>query len=237
MRDPDPRHEIVQASQILFANGVVDAFGHVSQRNPDRPQTFLMSRSKAPALVSLDDVLEVDLGGEPLCEPGARLFLERFIHTEIYRRHPDVNAVVHSHAVAVLPFTVVASVPLRPVSHMCGFLRGLKAPFDIAKCAGDGSDLLIRSPELGRALAEHLDEAKVALMRGHGFTTVGGSIQEAVFNAVYTQFNARVLLDALRLGTPHYLSAAEAQACETTTLTQASRAWDLWVRRSAPDVL
>src|SRR5579872_4734225 len=122
MQDRDARREIVQASQILFANGIVDAFGHVSQRTPDRPQTFLMSRSKAPALVSLEDVLEVDLNGTPVSEPGARLFLERFIHSEIYRRHPDVNAVVHSHAIAVLPFTVVASVPLRPISHVCGFL-------------------------------------------------------------------------------------------------------------------
>jgi HCOMODA/2-hydroxy-3-carboxy-muconic semialdehyde decarboxylase len=142
-------------------------------------------------------------------------------------------AVVHSHALAVLPFTVVSSVPLRPVCHVCGFLRSLKAPFDVAAVAGEGTDLLISSAALGRALADHLGEAKVALMRGHGFITVGGSIQEAVFNAVYTQVNARIQQEALRLGTPRYLTDSEAQACEATTLTQVGRAWDLWVKEYA----
>jgi HCOMODA/2-hydroxy-3-carboxy-muconic semialdehyde decarboxylase len=233
MGGQDQKRQIVRASYILAATGVLDAFGHVSQRHPDRTCNFMISRRKAPRLVSVSDVLELDPSGHPVSEPGAQVFLERFIHSEIYRRRPDVMAVVHSDSPAVLPFTIVSSVALRPVCHVCGFLRSLKAPFDVAAVAGEGTDLLISSAALGRALADYLGEAKAALMRGHGFITVGGSIEEAVFNAVYTQVNARIQQEALRLGTPRYLTDAEAQACEAATLTQVARAWELWVREYA----
>lgn len=228
MSDVDFRLEIAQASRILFGLGVVDAFGHVSRRHPDRPDRFLMSRSMAPGQVTPDDVIEHDLDGEPVGRPGARVFLERFIHGEIYRARPEVNAVAHSHAPAVLPFTVVDT-PVRPIAHTCGFLHGVGRPFDVADEAGDGTDLLIRSADLGRALATHLGQAAVVLMRGHGFTTIGGSVAEAVFRAHYTALNCQLQMAALGLGEPHYLSPAEAAACEATTRGQADRVWNLWL--------
>lgn len=226
------RLKIAQASRILFGLGVVDAFGHVSCRHPERADRFLMSRSMAPGLVTPDDVIEHDLDGEPVEAPGTRVFLERFIHAEIYRARADVGAVAHSHAAPVLPFTVV-DVAVRPVAHTCGFLHGTGPAFDIADQVGDGSDLLVRNAALGRALAEHLGGQAVVLMRGHGFTAVGADVAQAVFRAAYTMANCELQAAALRLGTPRYLSAAEAAACDAATSGQTDRAWNLWVDQHA----
>lgn len=219
--------EVAQASRILFGLGVVDAFGHVSRRHPDHADRFLLSRSMAPGLVTPDDVIEHGLDGEPVSPSAAPVFLERYIHAAIYRARPDVGAVAHSHAPSVLPFTVVDE-PVRPLSHICGFLHGTGRPFDVADEVGDGSDLLIRNLALGVAFARHLGTANVALMRGHGFTAVGGDIAQAVFRAAYTSSHCETQMAAIRLGAPRYLSEAEALACDTATRGQAGRAWDLW---------
>jgi len=227
----DARVELVQAGRILFGMEIVDAFGHVSRRHPDRPDRFLMSCSKAQGLLEVGDIVEHDLDGEAVSRQGVRLFLERFIHGEIYRARPDVGAVVHSHCFSVLPFTVVAEARLRPISHVCGFLAGVGRPFDVADHEGASTDLLIRTPQLGRALAAHLGDSKVVLMRGHGFTAVGENVPQAVFRAVYTGVNSQIQSTAAQLGDARFLSAEEAAACERTTLSQIGRVWELWVRK------
>lgn len=229
MSDASISRQIVLGSRVLARKGVLDGFGHVSHRSAARADHFLLSRSKAPATIGLDDVLLHDLDGAAVEEPRARVFLERFLHAEIYRAHPEVTAIVHSHSPEVIPFTVVPDMPLRPISHLCGFLAGTARPFDVADHAGPGSDLLLRNAELARSFAPTFGEAAIGLMRGHGFTAVGGSIEEAVFRAVYTTLNCSVQLAALRLGDPVYLTDAEAAACEETTRPQMRRAWDLWI--------
>lgn len=228
MSAADVRREVVEASHILAGEGLLDAFGHVSARSPDRPDRFFMSHALAPALVEDKDVLEHDLDGKVASDPDIHLFLERFIHAEIYRRRPDVQAVVHSHSPAVLPFAVVPSVPARPIIHMCGHLRDMPSPFDVADHAGPATDLLIGSPSLGAALANHLGGATVVLMRGHGFTTIGQSVSLATYHAIYTAKNCTVQQAALALGEPVYLSPGEAVACDHSIGGEASRAWDLW---------
>lgn len=228
MSDSDPRVEVAQASRILFGLGVVDAFGHASRRDPENPGRFLMSRSMAPGLVTPDDILAHDLEGEPVPPGAGPVFLERFIHAAIYAARPDVHGIVHSHAPSVVPFTVVDQ-PVRPLAHTCGFLCGTGPAFDLADIAGDGTDMLIRNAEFGRAFAKHLGNSSVALMRGHGFTATGSDIRQAVFRAAYTASNCQLQLAALQLGTPRYLSDAEAAACETATNGQIGRAWSLWV--------
>ena len=228
------RHEVVEASRILAGEGLLDSFGHVSARSPDRADHFLMSRSLAPAPVTDADVLEHDLEGRATEDPHALLFIERFIHAELYRCRPDVQAVVHSHSTTVLPFSVVPSVPVRPIIHMAGHLRGLPAPFDVADHAGLASDLLIRDAGLGVALAEHLGATTVVLMRGHGFTTVGDSVAVATFQAVYTARNCEVQQAALLLGEPVYLSEGEARSCDRTIDEYPDRAWNLWRRTHVP---
>ena len=223
--------DLVSANHILFDQGIVDAFGHVSVRHDKDPERFLLSRNMAPATVSLEDIIEFHLDGTPVNAHGRAVYLERFIHGQIYRARPDVKAIVHSHSPTVLPFTVVSDVKFQPVCHMSGFL-GQGAPvFEIRDTAGTGTDLLVRSNELGRALAESLGEASFVLMRGHGSTTVGPSIKHAVYRAVYAEVNANLQRDALRLGRVVYLSQEEAQTSRINVETQIQRPWDLWKSR------
>jgi ribulose-5-phosphate 4-epimerase/fuculose-1-phosphate aldolase len=222
--------ELVDANHILFAQGVVDGFGHVSLRHPREPDRFLLARSMAPALVGAGDILTFDLEGAAVEANGPAAYLERFIHSEIYRRRADVAAVVHSHSPAVVPFSVVSGVPLRPVCHMCGFL-GVSTPvFEIRDFAGTGSDLLIRDNRLGAALAQSLGQGAAVLMRGHGATVVGSSLRQAVFRAVYTELGARLQAEALRLGPVTYLTEEEAEAAARSNDGQIDRAWALWLK-------
>ena len=229
------RLEVAQGSRILAGEKILDAYGHVSRRHPDRPDRFLIPRNMAPALVTPDDVVELDLNGVAVSAKNAKLFLERFIHAEIYRKRPEVHGVVHSHAPGVLPFAAVPSVPVRVISHMCGFLQGTPVPFDLADHAGDATDLLISNGDDGHALAEHLGAATVVLMRGHGYTAVGSSVSEAVFRAIYTSLNCEVQRHAMQLGQPHYLSEGEARTANASVMPESGRAWDLWCHEYAPE--
>lgn len=220
--------ELVDANHILFQQKVVDGFGHVSARHPQRPDRFLLARNLAPWLVRPSDILEFDLGGDPVAPDGPKVYLERFIHGEIYRARPDVNAVVHSHSPAVIPFGVVPSARLRAINHMCGFLGEGVPVFEIREAAGDASDLLVRDRRLGAALARTLGRAPAVLMRGHGATVVGTTVRQAVFRAVYTEIGARLQAEAQRLGPPIFLTAAEAEATARTNDTQIDRAWEAW---------
>jgi ribulose-5-phosphate 4-epimerase/fuculose-1-phosphate aldolase len=183
--------------------------------------------------VSAEDIMEFDLDSNPVNQQGRRVFLERFIHGEAYRARPDVNAVVHSHSPTVVPFTVTRA-KLRPILHNAGFL-GLGAPlFEIRKCAGHGTDLMILTPELGRDLARKLGkEAAVVLMRGHGDSVVGPSLPNAVFRAYYTEINARQQLAAITIGGPiNFMTKAEAITSSDAMLRASARPWALWRKKA-----
>jgi HCOMODA/2-hydroxy-3-carboxy-muconic semialdehyde decarboxylase len=222
--------DLVDANHILFREGVLDAFGHVSVRSgPDR---FLLSASVAPAMVRAEDILDFDLDGRCHGDRRRAVYAERFIHAEIYRARPDVQAVVHSHAPSVLPFSLVGNARLRPVCHMSGFLREGAPVFDVRNVAGLTSDMLVRNRELGADLARTLGNEAVVLMRGHGSTVVGPSLKVAVYRAIYTEVNARIQLDAQRLGAPVYLTAGEAEATARANEAQVERPWQLWLARA-----
>lgn len=223
---PTPQADLVSANRILVQQGVLDAFGHVSVRSAPGADTFWLSRNLAPGSVTVTDLLEHDLDGH--CADPRHPYLERFIHAEIYRARPEVMAVVHSHSPNVVPFSVV-STPLRPVVHMAGFLAKHSTPvFEIRDFAGDSTDLLITSSSLGADLAATLGDASVALMRGHGSVTVGTSLPQAVFRAVYTEVNAQTQAAALALGEPRYLAPGEGEAANASVGSQVNRAWDIW---------
>jgi ribulose-5-phosphate 4-epimerase/fuculose-1-phosphate aldolase len=225
--------DLVDANHILFHQGIVDAFGHVSARHGERSDRFLLSRNLAPGLVSAADILEYEVdSGEPVAPDPPRLYLERHIHSEIYKARPDVMAVVHNHSPAVLPFGFVKGVRLRPVCHMCGFLGSGPSVFEIRDSAGDASDLLIRNRDLGAALARTLGDGRVVLMRGHGCAIVGESLPVAIYRSVYTELNAKLLSQALPLGEVNYLTPAEAEATRITNEGQAERPWNLWKQQA-----
>jgi ribulose-5-phosphate 4-epimerase/fuculose-1-phosphate aldolase len=225
--------DLVAANRILDQQGVVDGFGHVSVRHDADPARFLLARSMAPGLVTAEDIMEYDLDGNPLDPRGRTTYVERFIHSEIYKARPEVNAVVHSHSPSIIPFGATR-VPLRPIYHMSSFLGAGAPVFEIRKAGGPATDMLIRNPALGAALARTLGTCAVALMRGHGDVVVGGSIQEVVFRAVYTEINAKLQAEALRLGGEEveYLNAEEAANATETNRRVLGRPWELWKRQA-----
>src|SRR5215470_20114985 len=146
--------ELVTANHILANEDVLDGYGHVSVRNPSNPNHYFLARAGAPGLVTAADITEYDLDSVAVSNAAGAGYTERFIHGEIYKARPEVMAVVHCHCPEVIPFANTG-VPLQPMHHM-GFFIGQGVPvFDIRKAAGE-TDILIRSPALGKALAETL---------------------------------------------------------------------------------
>jgi ribulose-5-phosphate 4-epimerase/fuculose-1-phosphate aldolase len=229
--DPALVEKVVIANHILYDHGVVDGFGHVSARHDGDPERFLLSRNRAPALVARDDIVTYDLDGNALDADGRPSYLERFIHAAIYRARPDVHAVVHSHSPSVIPFGA-AHRPLRPIFHMSGFLGAGSAHFEIREAAGN-TDMLIRSMDLGHALARTLGDHAAVLMRGHGISVVGTSVEQVVYRAIYAEVNARLQAQALALGDVTYLNPEEAALAATTNDGQIGRTWELWRMRVA----
>ncbi|KAI1145836.1 class II aldolase and Adducin N-terminal domain-containing protein [Nemania diffusa] len=248
---------------ILHYNGVLDAYGHMSLRNPGDATTFFMSRNLPPALVSSPaDIVEYRVAdASPVAGADAPAgFIERYIHSEVLRRFPAVNVVVHSHAPAVVPFGITDA-PLRPAIHLAGFLGESVPVFDIAKhyLANDTQDLLVRNPRLGAALAAEFGAAAaggsvsvefpVVLMRSHGFTTCAADIETAVFQAVYTQVNAQVQASATDLqaaavrgagsGGDGVVYLTEQQAVDSWVSNSGTiqRPYALWVRQVQVDPL
>jgi len=230
--DPQQAAELATANRILFDQGVVDGFGHVSVRDPGDPGRFLLARSMAPGLVTPKDIMQFDLDGAPIDPRGRAVYLERFIHGSIYKARPDVTSVVHSHSPAIIPFGITPQ-KLRPVYHMSGFLGDNVPVFEIRRSAGDASNMLIDSVKLGDDLAGTLGGAIVALMRGHGSVAVGQSLRHAVYRAVYAETNARLQSEALRLGPVTYLSSGEAKSTKELQDKTFNRAYELWARRVA----
>jgi ribulose-5-phosphate 4-epimerase/fuculose-1-phosphate aldolase len=220
--------ELVMANHILYDQGVLDAFGHVSVRNAEHPDRFLLARNMAPGLVQAQDIVEFDLEGSPFNAAGRAIYLERFIHSEIYKARPDVMAVVHSHSPSVVPFSVSKTSPLRATCHMAGFIGTSTPVFEIRDYAGDASSLLITNNELGHALTQSLGERSLVLMRGHGSTVVAESLRRAVYRGVYTELNAQIQSVAQQLGEVTFLSEGEAAETVRVIETQVVRAWDFW---------
>jgi HCOMODA/2-hydroxy-3-carboxy-muconic semialdehyde decarboxylase len=222
--------DLVAANHILFKEGVVDGFGHVSARDDRNPGRFLLSRSIAPGTVTAADIMEYDLDGNAVDRQGRRMYLERFIHGEIYRVRPDVQAVVHSHSPSVIPFGVTGT-QLRPIFHMSGFLGSSAPIFEIREAGGPATDMLIRDRNLGAALARSLGTAAFALMRGHGSVAVGASIKQVVYRAIYAEVNARLQSEAVRLGDVTFLNELEAANATETINGVLDRPWELWKSR------
>ena len=223
--------DLVDANHILFNEGVVDAFGHVSVRHPKQPDRFILSRNRAPGLVELEDLMIFDLDGNAVND-DRKPYLERFIHGEIYRQRPDVMAVVHSHSASVVPFSVVKSNPLRAMCHMSGFIGQAAPIFEIREAGGDATDLLISNQHLGSALASSLADHPAILMRGHGSTVVAENLKKAVYRAVYLEVNAKAQAEASRLGEIEFLTQEEAATAMENIEGQADRPWQLWKLRA-----
>jgi ribulose-5-phosphate 4-epimerase/fuculose-1-phosphate aldolase len=224
--------DLVAANRILAGLGVLDGFGHVSARHPARADRYLLARSCPAEYVRADDIMTFDLQSRPADGDRRTPYLERFIHGRIYAARPDVHAVVHSHAPAVVPFAA-STVPLAPVYHMASFL-GRGAPVFEMREHFAVTDLLVRSNEQATRLADAIADAAVVLMRGHGFCAVGRDVAEAVFRAHYTQQNADVQQRAIALGGGvDYLDVRECELATEANRQVMARPWALWKSRFA----
>ena len=222
--------DLVAANHILATEGIVDGYGHVSVRSPRSKDRFFLSRSLAPESVTAADILEHGIDGEAIDPKGKTSYKERFIHSEIYRARPDVNAVVHCHAPSLIPFGVT-KVPLRPMYHQSAFLAAGVPIFEIRE-AGGMTNMLVETAALGRALAKTLADKPAALMRGHGAVVVADTIPNVVGRSIYLEINARVQAQAIALGGPiTYIDAEEARKYAASD--NYSRAWELWKRKAA----
>lgn len=224
--------DLVAAYRILAAQGVIDAYGHVSLRSPRDPQRYYLARSIAPELVTLDDMIEYDLDSRPLEDRGRESVRERFIHGEIFKTRPEVMAVVHNHSPSVVPFSVTG-VPMRALFHMASFVADGLPNFEI-RDVKPGSDLLVKDPSLGQALAKTLGSKPAALMRGHGSVVVGENLPRAVGRSIYLELSARLQMQALLLAGPGgritYMDAAEVKASDP--VQNYARAWPMWRARA-----
>ena len=231
----DIARDLMIANRILAREGVVDAYGHVSVRHPEKPERFLMSRSRSPELVEPGDVLEFGPDGEPVRSGGPPVYGERFIHAAILAARPDVHAVVHSHSEELIPFGITRA-RLRPVFHVAARMGAEVPVWDIRERFGDRTNLLVTDMDQGRDLAERLAGNRVVLMRGHGVAVAMESLHSAVLTAIYTQVNARVQTEAMRLdGAVNYLSPGEIETCGDVaakgTLGR-NRTWEYFRRRA-----
>ena len=222
--------DLAAANRILAAHGVVDGYGHVSVRSPVDPGRYFLARSVAPETVVVADIMEFDLDSIPVDQAGRAVYLERFIHGEIYRARPDVHAVVHNHSPSVIPFGATP-VPMKPMYHMSAFVGEGVPVFEIRDTAGDATDMLVRSGPLGQALARTLGNRPAALMRGHGSVVVAPSLPLVVARSIYLEMNARLQMQAMAIAGPggniNYLTAAESAAV-TEMMGDYRRSWDMW---------
>jgi ribulose-5-phosphate 4-epimerase/fuculose-1-phosphate aldolase len=220
--------DLVAAYRILAAQGVIDAYGHVSLRSPRNPQRYYVARSLAPELVTEADLIEYDLDSRPIDDGGRESVRERFIHGEIFKTRPEVMAVVHNHSPSVVPFSVTG-VPMRALFHMASFVGDGLPNFEI-RDVKPGSDLLVKTADLGKALASTLGQKPAALMRGHGSVVVGENLPRAVGRSIYLELSARLQMQALLLAGPGgritYMDADEVKASDP--VQNYARAWPMW---------
>ena len=223
--------DLVIAYRVLAEHGVIDAYGHVSVRSDRDPSRYFLARHIAPEFVRESDIIEYDLDSNPL-DAGDRLSVrERYIHGEIYKSRPEVMCVVHNHSPSVIPFSTTRE-PMRPIFHMSAFVGQGVPNFEI-RDAQTGTDLLVKTPYLGAALAKTLGGHPAALMRGHGCVTVGETIARAVGRSIYLESNARMQLQAMLIAGPggkvDFMHDDEVAA--SAPRQEYDRGWHLWRTR------
>jgi ribulose-5-phosphate 4-epimerase/fuculose-1-phosphate aldolase len=224
-------HQLIVTTRIMANEEVLDAFGHVSVRHPHDPKRYFISRHRAPELVELSDLIEMDLDSKPVRPTEARLYSERVIHGEIYKARPDVNAVVHHHAHAVLPYAISGR-EMVPVFHL-GSVLGSKVPFWDQRDEFGDTNMLVVKPEEGASLARALGPHWIVLMRRHGATVAGTSLRQLAFRTVFSCHNAKLQSQAMAHGHVDQLSPGEQKITEAGQLgpMPMERAWDYWVRQ------
>lgn len=217
------RRDLAAATRMLVDAGILGYSGHLSVRTGDGERLLIQPVDDVRAHLLPGRLLVVRLDGEVVSGAG-RPPSELPIHTEIYRRRPDVSAVAHFHHDPTTVFTMVSGHPVVPVkNHASRWSSGVPVHDDPSHIA---------TAEQGRALAETLGDGYAALLRAHGEVVVAESIQELFADAVHFVENASALARALALGPVKPLSPAE---CErfAATFHRDRHARKLWMYYTA----
>jgi ribulose-5-phosphate 4-epimerase/fuculose-1-phosphate aldolase len=225
-------YQLALANRMVAHEGVLDGFGHISVRHPADPQRYLLARSRSPELIEPMDILEFNIDSEVLTPGGLLPYGECVIHGEIFRARPDVNAVVHHHSAAILPFCVTTGIDLVPIMGL-GATMGTTVPLWDSQDEFGDTPMVVTTKEQGASLARALGPHAMVLMRRHGATVVGASLQEAVFRSIHTHRNAELLLRAHALGSVTPLTRGETEQAGAYSLRERpmGRAWEYWTTR------
>ena len=221
--------ELVTANRILANEDIIDVFGHISVRSERNPQEFLLSCSRSPAAVTASDILRYRLDCSILTKTSEKQYAERVIHGAVFQARPEIQAVCHTHSEGILPFACTGE-PIRPVIHVGTMFWEGVGWFE--KYDKEGN-LLVASVTEGKALAESLGSRKAALLKSHGCIVAGNNLRETLMRAIYIDRNARVQLEAMRLGKPFYIEREDARRGATVFekgFVQ-DRAWGYWLAR------
>ena len=234
--DPDEARieDVITASHILTNEGILDSFGHVSTRSAKNPDHFFMPRAMPPALVSRADIVEVGLDCKPVDANAPRLNGERYIHCQVYKARSDVQSVIHTHDLAVIPFGLTG-IALKPVLAQAGFLPPQVPLFEVREANASEPEtkrgMLVLNATLGDALAKKLGAGPVVLMRGHGEAVVGHSVREATVRTIYTHVDAQAQSAALALS-PNITALNDAElATNAAENFDADRPWQNYKQR------
>ena len=205
----------VLGNRMLAMAHILDAFGHVSVRNPERPDTFYISWATSPEFVTVDDLQLCDFDGNVLENADRRAYGERILHARIFKARPDVNAVCHGHPSSLLPF-LCTDIPLEAVTAGGAiFYEGVP----VLKEWDPESGLHIATIPAGDSLAETLGNKRAALIRNHGMVTVGEYVEQLVVISTALSGCAESLARLLPLGVKiNYLSTEEAKLASEASL-------------------
>lgn len=196
------RTQIAVCTRIMNMEGLIDYSGHVSARLPDGRGLVIQSFDDSRAALEPNDLLTCDFDGNPIDGPNGKTPpREVFIHTEIMKARPDVNAVGHFHPETATMFTLVEGRPLVPVkNHAARWVDGIPVHPDPGH---------INSEETGRALAVTLGNCHAALIRAHGVTVTAENVQALLVDSVHFEENAKTLFHAAALGEVKGLTGEE----------------------------
>src|SRR5882672_9675957 len=192
------KQQLADALTMLERAEVIDFNGHMSCRLPGTSHILINSGKSVRSAITVADIIAIDMQGKPV-EGDVVPPMEFHIHTEIYRRRPDVNAVAHTHPLWSTLFSMLG-LPVEPVTMQSAVMGPIQFFDTIAS---------INEKTLAEKLAAALGPHRVVMLKSHGAVVVGVDIVEAFVLGIYLEETAKRQYLARALGTPHALAAAQ----------------------------
>ncbi len=191
--DIELRRKLIAAGAILDRADQGDLTrGHVSVRVPGDPLHFYMKpHSQGLDEITPENIVLCNLDGEKV-GGGGRRHSEVFIHSEVYKRRPEVMSVIHVHPTHAVALSATGK-PLLPISQPgVAFSDGVPYFTDTID--------LIRTPAMGAGVAQALGLHKAAFLRNHGVVVVGASLEESTVLSLLLEEACRIQLLAMAAG-------------------------------------